>query len=138
MIWPASKNTSDHPSEDQTVFMNQEPWLEDGTSQAGPASTQAVPQPKSSKKMLMLLGLGASGLLIMVAIVGVILSNGQPLVLEPSPTPISSSQPMEVDSFTKQFQQVRADLKTADPAKRELPFPPVDTKIMLQLGEKSR
>src|SRR5574340_376658 len=96
-----SPSDSNYPDErdDQTLFMNQEPWLEDGTSQTKPklpAATEAVP-PATKRKNFLLLGAVASGFLIILALVLAVLTNQQQEVIEPSPTPEASSRPTELD-----------------------------------------
>jgi hypothetical protein len=125
------------PPEDQTLFINQEPWLEDGTSQVKPVPPVGATQPRSRRNSILII-MGLFSLLAILILALVVLIKPQPATVTASPTPVASNQPMATDPFQQRFSQVKADLKAADPAKRELPFPPIDVKIQLKYGEKKR
>lgn len=126
--------------DDQTLFMNQEPWLEDGTSQTKTQSGSAtgVKTSLSKTKKVWLIAGGAASLLLIVMAVVTLLASQQQIIVEPTPSPEASVAPAATDPFAVRFQQIKADLKAADPAKRELPFPPVNNAIELKYGEKTR
>ncbi len=140
MNWPLSKTDHSEERDDQTVFMDQEPWLEDGVSQVKPMTlTGELPKKKLSlQQKVMLLGGALTCGLILVMVLVTLLTNRQSIEIQPSPTPVASSRPVNQDPFAVRFEQIRGELKEADPAKTELTFPPVNNEIELIYGDNKK
>jgi hypothetical protein len=141
MIWPNQSSSETNDREDQTIFINQEPWLEDGKSQPLPSpitNDQPLSTSVSKYKKIFIIGGGFLVLTFLIIAALLILKGKEIVPVEIIPTPVPSISPNSSDPLSVRFQQLRTDLKAADPGKRDLPFPPVDTSLQLNYGEKKR
>lgn len=120
---------------DQNQFSQQSPVLEEAheeLAQPDPVSTQQTQTKKPNKKLL--IAIVVFLFVIILVLMGVLLfveppAEKQPQPTNPTPTPAVKQAD---DKLEKQLQEVKQSLEAADPAKKELPFPPVELEINLE------
>ncbi|MBD3279198.1 MAG: hypothetical protein GF390_00620 [Candidatus Pacebacteria bacterium] len=131
----AKKNIKASPevASDQTLFASQEPLLEDQVELAKATSPQPldVQAPWWKRKLTLIT---AVILLVLIAVIGLLIAMAnqqQQNNTPPASTSITSDDNTASDPWQQKIDQLEAQLKAADPAPAQLPFPPVDLKIGL-------
>lgn len=115
-------------NQDQTVFANQEPLLEDLEKVQSPPPEQPV-EPKKPPKLLFI---AAAAVLVLVASLAIIflLQPKNPVATLPTPSP-QTDIPVELTPLEARISSLEEDLDSADPTRLPFLLPPVDYEIVL-------
>lgn len=118
---------------DQTRFATEEPLLEKPlvVESAVPAGEKPPLPSKKSKLKLALIGVGL--FIVLFAIILMIIRFLMPADQRPSTQELEEVEQGAVvkTELERRVEEVRDELRAADPAKQDLPFPPVNMEIRL-------
>lgn len=115
--------------QDQTVFANQEPLLEDLEKVQSSVPEQPL-EPKKPNKLL-LIAIPAGVVLVGSLLALALLQPRNPASTEPSPTP-ETEIPVELSPLEARITDLEEDLDSADPTRLPFLLPPVDYEIVLE------
>lgn len=128
------QETPEMVSTDQTAFGSTVPLFEREQVLIDPLAPPPVVQPPLWKKPLVLIGVALLLIALVLMMVVAALQPGQNQIINtptPSPTSTLQSGPWQTRVTTLQ-----AELKSADPAQQELPFPPVKMDLPLETSRR--
>jgi hypothetical protein len=115
---------------DQTRFTTEEPLFESRYVPTDPHPQPAPPSKVQQYRWWLIGGGILSGLVIMVTVT-VLMRQPEvvPKIIQATPQPVTSA---EMKPFERELQTLKSELRSADPAKQELPFPAVNLTLSLE------
>jgi flagellar basal body-associated protein FliL len=115
----------------QTEFASQEPIFEDPVVIETGIDKQPTSK-KKSKKMLLVILIAFTAFIFLLLVMIIASQNGDNGISQQDKKEEEEiEEQIEQDPQQLRLKQLKVDLKNADPAKKELIFPPVDLKLEL-------
>ena len=122
-------NSPEFASSDQTAFGSSEPLFENQVEVIDPAAVPIEPKKPIWQNPLVLGVVAVLVVLLLVMILAAVLQPARRLTTpQPSPSPLNQVQ---LGPWQTKITDLQAELKVADPAQQELPFPPVKMELPL-------